>query len=254
MTTAQQDTEITLGTGRMLAIFFTFVLVCAFFFSIGFSLGRRTTIAGVGTLGIPHPGTPATVVRPSAAKNDPPQSTPQSGDFSFYKAVGEKNANAALAPQDSKTPAAAATTPASTTATPTPSAEAPSKPATDGATAAASSAGYYVQVAAVSRQEPGVVVGARLGSPLVLGVGPGEAFLASDPSALAGFAEKVIYLDDGQVCVLTAESWRIAVKALRFGMAGAVLVFRRNGIVAADPAIVNGAMTAEIRPFRIAVR
>ena len=93
------------------------------------------------------------VVRPSAAKNDAPQSTPQSGDFSFYKAVGEKNADAALAPKDSKTPAAAATTPASTTATPTPSTEAPSKPATDAATAAASSAGYYVQVAAVSRQE-----------------------------------------------------------------------------------------------------
>ena|SRR5437660_4565184 len=155
MSTAQQDTEITLGTGRMLAIFFTFVLVCAFFFSIGFSLGRRTTIAGVGTLGIPHPGTPATVVRPSAAKNDAPQPTPQSGDFSFYKAVGEKNADAALAPKDSKTPAVAATTPTSTTAT-SPSATStadPSKPATDAATAAASSAGYYVQVAAVSRQE-----------------------------------------------------------------------------------------------------
>ncbi len=151
MSTAQQDTEITLGTGRMLAIFFTFVLVCAFFFSIGFSLGRRTTIAGVGTLGIAQPGTPATVVRPSAAKNDAPQPTPQSGDFSFYKAVGEKNADAALAPKDSKTPAAAA--PTSTTATPTPSAEAPSKPATDAATAAPASAGYYVQVAAVSRQE-----------------------------------------------------------------------------------------------------
>src|SRR5712664_4010061 len=119
MTTAQQDTEITLGTGRMLAIFFTFVLVCAFFFSIGFSLGRRTTIAGAGSLGIAHPGTPATIVRPSAAKNDTPQPTPQSGDFSFYKAVGEKNADAALAPKDSKTPPATATTPASTTATPT---------------------------------------------------------------------------------------------------------------------------------------
>src|SRR6266403_2408302 len=155
MSTAQQDTEITLGTGRMLAIFFTFVLVCAFFFSIGFSLGRRTTIAGVGTLGIPHPGTPATVVRPSAAKNDAPQPTPQSGDFSFYKAVGEKNADAALAPKDSKTLAAAATTPTSTAVTPpaaTSTAE-PSKAATDAATAAASSAGYYVQVAAVSRQE-----------------------------------------------------------------------------------------------------
>src|SRR5216684_7260886 len=132
MSTAQQDTEITLGTGRMLAIFFTFVLICAFFFSIGFSLGRRTTIAG--TLGIAHAGTPATIVRPSAAKNDAPQPTPQSGDFSFYKAVGAKNANAALAPQDSKTPASAATTPTSTAATTAPSAEALSKVATDAAT------------------------------------------------------------------------------------------------------------------------
>jgi DedD protein len=152
MTTAQQDTEITLGTGRMLAIFFTFVLVCAFFFSIGFSLGRRTTIVGVGSLGIAHAGTPATIVRPSAARNDAPQPTPQSGDFSFYKAVGEKNTDAALAPQDSKTPAAAATTPTSTTATTAPSAE-PSKAATDAATASPASGGYYVQVAAVSRQE-----------------------------------------------------------------------------------------------------
>src|SRR5437899_1127129 len=110
MTTAQQDTEITLGTGRMLAIFFTFVLVCAFFFSVGFSLGRRTTIVGAGSLGIAHAGTPATIVRPSASKNDAPQPAPQSGDFSFYKAVGEKNADAALAPQDSKTQTAAATT------------------------------------------------------------------------------------------------------------------------------------------------
>jgi cell division septation protein DedD len=158
MSTAQQDTEITLGTGRMLAIFFTFVLICAFFFSIGFSLGRRTAIAGVGSSVFAHSGTPATIVRPSAAKNDAPQPTPQSGDFSFYKAVGEKNANAALAPQDSKTPASAATTPPSTatttttTTTPSPAGE-PSKAATDAASAAPSSAGYYVQVAAVSRQE-----------------------------------------------------------------------------------------------------
>jgi DedD protein len=153
MTTAQQDTEITLGTGRMLAIFFTFVLVCAFFFSIGFSLGRRTTIVGAGSLGIAHAGTPATIVRPSAAKNDAPQPTPQSGDFSFYKAVGEKNADAALAPQDSKTPAAAATAPTSTTTTATSTEGEPPKAAIDAATAAPSSAGYYVQVAAVSRQE-----------------------------------------------------------------------------------------------------
>jgi cell division protein FtsN len=151
MSTAQQDTEITLGTGRMLAIFFTFVLVCAFFFSIGFSLGRRTTIVGVGSSVFAHTGTPATIVRPSAAKNNAPQPTPQSGDFSFYKAVGEKNTDAALAPQDSKAPASAV--PTSTAATTSPSAEAPTKAAADAATATPTSAGYYVQVAAVSRQE-----------------------------------------------------------------------------------------------------
>ena len=153
MSTAQQDTEITLGTGRMLAIFFTFVLVCAFFFSIGFSLGRRTTIVGVGSSVFAHTGTPATIVRPSAAKNNAPQPTPQSGDFSFYKAVGEKNADAALAPQDSKAPASAATMPTSTTTTTTPPGGEPPKAAADAATATPASAGYYVQVAAVSRQE-----------------------------------------------------------------------------------------------------
>src|SRR5258708_38426512 len=128
MATAQQDTEITLGTGRMLAIFFTFVLICAFFFSIGFSLGRRTTIAGASSLVMAHAGTPASIVRPSAARNDAPQPAPQSGDFSFYKAVGEKNADSALAPQDSKASAGAAT-PASPTATPTPGPQAASTPA-----------------------------------------------------------------------------------------------------------------------------
>src|SRR5271165_6158040 len=67
MPTAQQDTEITLGTGRMLSVFFAFVLVCACFFAIGFSLGRRTASAGVGSLPSVLTGAPATVVRPSTA-------------------------------------------------------------------------------------------------------------------------------------------------------------------------------------------
>ncbi len=146
MPTAQQDTEIILGTGRMLAIFFSFVLVCAFFFAIGFSLGRRTTMAGAGSLLSAPIGVPATIVRPSAARNDAPQPTAQSGDFSFYKAVGEKKADAALIPQDSKAPPEASSAAAST-------AEEPSKAAADAVTATSSSAGYYVQVAAVSRQE-----------------------------------------------------------------------------------------------------
>jgi glucosamine--fructose-6-phosphate aminotransferase (isomerizing) len=64
-------------------------------------------------------------------------------------------------------------------------------------------------LAVVSPLFPGTIVGARLGSPLVLGLGQGEAFLASDPSALVGYTEKVVYLDDGQVCVLTPGDWQI---------------------------------------------
>jgi len=64
-------------------------------------------------------------------------------------------------------------------------------------------------LAALSLRDPGVLVGARLGSPLVVGLDEGESFLASDPTALAGFARKVVYLDDHQVGILTRESWRI---------------------------------------------
>jgi glucosamine--fructose-6-phosphate aminotransferase (isomerizing) len=56
---------------------------------------------------------------------------------------------------------------------------------------------------------PDLVIGARLGSPLVLGIGQEENYLASDPSALAGKVEKVVYLEDRQLCVLSSESWHI---------------------------------------------
>jgi septal ring-binding cell division protein DamX len=156
MATAQQDTEITLGTGRMLAIFFALVLVCAFFFSIGFSLGRRTSMAvGSGLLSASS-GATSTVVRPSAVKGNGGGGTAsagtQSGDFSFYKAVGEKNADGALAPKDSKPQSAAAGSPPS--ASDTSAKAAADSGNTAAVTAAASSSGtYYVQVAAVSRQE-----------------------------------------------------------------------------------------------------
>jgi glutamine---fructose-6-phosphate transaminase (isomerizing) len=56
---------------------------------------------------------------------------------------------------------------------------------------------------------PGVLIGARLGSPLVLGLGHGENFLASDPTALVGLTDKVVYLSDHQLCVLTAGEWHL---------------------------------------------
>ena len=64
-------------------------------------------------------------------------------------------------------------------------------------------------LAIVSRRHPDLLVGARLGSPLVLGVGQGENFLASDPSALLGNTERVVYLDDHQVCVVRADGWHV---------------------------------------------
>jgi DedD protein len=153
MATAEQDTEITLGTGRMLAIFFAFVLVCAFFFSIGFSLGRRTANAGVFSSPGLITGTPGTVVRPTAAKNNAALAAPQtqaqtsSNDFSFYKAVGEKSADASLKPADQTTQTVGAAPAAVNSA-----AETAPKAASDAA-AAPESGGYFVQVAAVSREE-----------------------------------------------------------------------------------------------------
>ncbi len=64
-------------------------------------------------------------------------------------------------------------------------------------------------LAVVTPKYPELIVAARLGSPLVIGIGQGEHFLASDPSALAGKAEEVVYLQDGQMAVVTAESYEV---------------------------------------------
>ncbi|MBZ5487457.1 glutamine--fructose-6-phosphate transaminase (isomerizing) [Halomonas aquamarina] len=56
----------------------------------------------------------------------------------------------------------------------------------------------------MSTREPGVVVGARQGSPLVVGVGMGEAFLASDPLALLQVTDRFIYLEEGDLVELGA--------------------------------------------------
>ena len=57
-------------------------------------------------------------------------------------------------------------------------------------------------IAVFCRDEPHRVVGARLGSPLVVGIGDGETFLASDAMALAGVTERIVYLEEGDVADL----------------------------------------------------
>jgi glucosamine--fructose-6-phosphate aminotransferase (isomerizing) len=54
-------------------------------------------------------------------------------------------------------------------------------------------------IAVFCRDEPHRVIGARAGSPLVLGVGEDENFLASDAMALAGVTDRIVYLEEGDV-------------------------------------------------------
>ncbi|WP_321937106.1 glutamine--fructose-6-phosphate transaminase (isomerizing) [Paraburkholderia sp. J8-2] len=73
-------------------------------------------------------------------------------------------------------------------------------------------AGAYA-IGVVHKSQPHTVVGARAGSPLVVGYGKGENFIASDGLAIAGSAEHISYLEEGDVCEITLEGVRIADRA-----------------------------------------
>jgi len=68
-------------------------------------------------------------------------------------------------------------------------------------------------IAVFCQEEPLRVVGAREGSPLVLGVGQGENFLASDAMALAGVTDQIVYLEEGDVVDLQQGKYWITAKA-----------------------------------------
>jgi glucosamine--fructose-6-phosphate aminotransferase (isomerizing) len=57
----------------------------------------------------------------------------------------------------------------------------------------------------ISHDQPGVLIAARVGSPLIVGVGDQENFIASDVPAILDFTRRVIYLKDGQIAVLTKD-------------------------------------------------
>ena len=64
-------------------------------------------------------------------------------------------------------------------------------------------------IAVISSREPGRVVGARQGSPLVVGIGTGDHFIASDAAALMPVTRRVAYLEEGDVADVRRESYAI---------------------------------------------
>lgn len=133
-----QDTEITLGTGKMLTLFFGLVVLCAVFFGMGFSLGRSSVKPLSGDL-TTAPATANPATRPSAIK---PASAPS--NLTFYKAVERKDSDAPATPADTASAAA--------TDAPTPI-PAESKPTAPDPVSNPTASGYFVQVAAVSKQD-----------------------------------------------------------------------------------------------------
>ncbi len=137
---ASQDTEITLGTGKLLVLFFGLVGVCATFFALGYSLGRKSE---------PSITTASAAASPQIVPGTTKASSGSPGaPMTFYKSVEQKDANPELTPAaDAKTqpaasPADAASAQKSPSDTPDPATILPA-------------AGYFVQVAAVSKQEDG---------------------------------------------------------------------------------------------------
>jgi DedD protein len=122
------DTEITLGTGKMLALFFGLVILCAVFFGMGFSMGKNSVKSTPELLPSPSQSGPRSANKPtgtasSGSPSQPAQATaPQTGSSSGSSAPEASSPPDQSAGQTSASPAAAGS-------------------------------GYFVQVAAVSKQE-----------------------------------------------------------------------------------------------------
>ena len=145
---SSQDTEITLGTAKLLGLFFGLVIICAVFFALGYTLGRKSDI------GLAAAGTAAPLTTTSTGHKPAGSSTAQPAQpMTFYKAVEQKDANSQLTPAS---PGAASTSPATAdqpAAASSPGAQGSQTANPADPMSAIPTNGYFVQVAAVTKQD-----------------------------------------------------------------------------------------------------
>ena len=90
-------------------------------------------------------------------------------------------------------------------------------------------------IVALSTIEPNVLIAARKGSPLIIGIGNHETFIASDAAALIGYTEQVVYLQDGELAECTSNG--ISIHDLAMGpvnfetekLEGDLMTIQKNG-------------------------
>ena len=173
----KDDAEITLGTGKLLGIFFGLAAICAVFFTMGYILGRSSA-AGARTEIVGSVPAGSTANKPSAANNKSPDGSaqnclagsancPPTGSVPADSANGQPSASDPLSqPANNTVPAATA------------SSSSPIVPSAEIKNVSAGSS-YIVQVAAVSKQEDAEFLVAALRKkqyPVFLSAGGSDAY------------------------------------------------------------------------------
>jgi DedD protein len=184
---ASDDTEITLGMGKLLGLFFLLAAICGVFFSIGYSLGKSTgreqalndqpataaTETTTATSGASQ-NKPSAVVAVKAeaqpAPQEPPATSAPQSNLTFYKAVQQtgdgaqlpaKEANSAVSASPAAAPESAAVLTAKSATPPSVAASSPAPPGSHAAPVTGPGT-IVVQIAAISREDDAVALAGAL--------------------------------------------------------------------------------------------